>query len=447
MNVNNYPRILIFGQPFNHYSGGGITLTNLFKGWPQNKIAVTATGHVLQKTTTDICRTYYQLGKDEQRWVFPLNLIQRSFPSGLISFDIRDSVSMAASKSYPRQIIVDKLFFPFMHWIGLFHCLSKTSLSPKFKDWLSEYHPEVLYIQVSTREEILFSIQLHDYLKLPTIIHMMDDWPSTISKKSLLRNYWSKKIDGEFRKLLERVDQYLSISNAMSSEYRRRYSKSFEAFHNPIDISKYNHTLITRTNQHETFRVLYIGRIGLANKNSISLFSRAISSYSFDNLNVTLDIFTNNHESRESKKIAGLNNITIRPPVKHEEIPTLLKQYDLLLLPLDFTETGLKFARYSIPTKASEYMISGTPILVFAPEETAISKFCAENNCAYCLTNQSDEDIIKAVKYIVGNNSYRNKISNNAKRIAQKLFDEDNVRKKFQHLIITSIKTENHVYK
>ncbi len=447
MNENDYPRILIFGQPFNLYSGGGITLTNLFKGWPQDKIAVTAIGHVLQKTTTDVCRIYYQLGKGEQRWIFPFNLIQRSFPSGLISFEDQGSNLQPPSRSQPRQIAVERLFFPFVHWIGLFHCLSRISLSPQFKAWLEEYRPEVLYIQVSTREEILFSIKLLDYLKLPAIIHMMDDWPSTISKKGLLRKYWRKKIDREFRQLLDRVDHYLSISNAMSSEYLNRYNKAFEAFHNPIDISKYNHTKIKKINSHETFRVLYIGRIGLANKNSISLFSQAISNYSFGQYSVTLDIFSNNHESRESRKIAGFSNVRICPPVKHEEIPALLRQYDLLLLPLDFTETGLKFAKYSIPTKASEYMISGIPILVFAPEETAISKFCTNYNCAYCLTNQRSEDIINAVKYIVGNDLYRNTISNNAERIAKELFDEDIVRKKFQHLIITSKKAENHVYK
>jgi len=48
-NMNNYPKILIFGQPFNTYSGGGITLTNLFRGWPKDRIAVASTGHVLYK--------------------------------------------------------------------------------------------------------------------------------------------------------------------------------------------------------------------------------------------------------------------------------------------------------------------------------------------------------------------------------------------------------------
>ncbi len=82
-----FPRVLIFGQPFNNFTGGGITLTNLFKGWPKDKIAVTYLGHGLQSVTTDVCDIYYQLGKDEHKWKFPFNLIQRKFPSGLKSFE------------------------------------------------------------------------------------------------------------------------------------------------------------------------------------------------------------------------------------------------------------------------------------------------------------------------------------------------------------------------
>jgi len=28
---------------------------------------------------------------------------------------------------------------------------------------------------------------------VPSVIHIMDDWPSTISKKGIFKNYWEKK--------------------------------------------------------------------------------------------------------------------------------------------------------------------------------------------------------------------------------------------------------------
>lgn len=73
------PKVLIFGQPFNNTHGGGITLSNLFKGWEKDKIAVAATGHLMYNVTTDVCDIYYQLGNKEFKWRFPFNLIQRNF--------------------------------------------------------------------------------------------------------------------------------------------------------------------------------------------------------------------------------------------------------------------------------------------------------------------------------------------------------------------------------
>jgi glycosyltransferase involved in cell wall biosynthesis len=445
--MNNYPKILIFGQPFNNYSGGGITLTNLFKGWPKDKIAVAAIGHLNQFVATDVCDTYYQLGNEEHKWKFPFNLIQRSFPSGLLTFTRQESSTPVIFRANLRHFFVDRIFYPLIHWLGLFHCLSEISMSPRFKNWLAEYKPEILYIQVTTREAVLFSMKLCDYLKIPSVIHNMDDWPSTISKDGLFKDYWNNKIDKEFRQLLDRIDLYLSISHAMSEEYLKRYNKVFTPFHNPIDIQKFNEADNRVESTDGIFRVLYIGRVGVANKNSIFAFAKAVAHFDSDRYKVEFDIYSAEKDTLETKGIDNMRNVRIFSPVKHEMIHMLLKEYDLLFLPLDFNENGFKYAQFSIPTKASEYMISGTPILVFAPKETAISKFCSENECAYCLIEEGDEKISEALHFMIDNAEYRKKVSSKAMRLAAELFDGEKVRREFQQLIINIPKGENYVHK
>ena len=107
------PRVLIFGQPFNRRYGGGITLSNLFSGWEKDKIAVVAGGHTMYSVTTDICNNYYQLGKNEVRWIFPFNLIQRQFRSGRLTFNSStDSIKDAKKKNRIRSFTVNQLFYP-----------------------------------------------------------------------------------------------------------------------------------------------------------------------------------------------------------------------------------------------------------------------------------------------------------------------------------------------
>ena len=433
----SFPKILIFGQPFNNFSGGGITLTNLFKGWPKDKIAVAFIGHGLFNVTTDVCDTYYQLGEEEHKWVFPFNLIQRKFPSGLKSFDSKVVLPINFIQTGIRYKIVNQVFYPFLRWLGLFHLLSRISLSDKFKSWLSVFHPDVLYLQVSTREGLLFAQELNDFLKIPSVIHVMDDWPSTISNKGLLKYYWHKKIDNEFRQLLDHLDLYMSISDRMSDEYKKRYNKKFIPFHNPIEIEHWlpsgKSDFAIDKNQ---VTILYSGRIGdLGIIDSLVEFASAIDFMNSEEVTIRLHIQTPTKKKDILELLQKFNCVVINPFVEYGQLPDIFSKADILLLANDFSSQGVDYLKLSMPTKASEYMISGTPVLVYAAEETAVSKFFSQNECGYCVTSQGTQEIIKAIQFMIDNREFRQQISKNAVLIAREKFDAFKVRNEFQGLL------------
>jgi glycosyltransferase involved in cell wall biosynthesis len=443
---NNIPKILIFGPPFNSFSGGGITLTNLFKGWPKDKIAVTSTGHVLFKVSTDVCNTYYLLGKDEQRWIFPLNLLQRTFPSGPMIFEkeekpIHQPVIGGKIKISLRQVLVDKIFYPLTHWLGLFHSLSSICLSENFKKWISEYKPNILYLQVSSREDIEFSLKLTDYLSIPTVIHMMDDWPSTISKSGLFVNYWSKKIDKELKVLLDRMDLFLSISSPMSSEYNKRYNKNFLAFHNPVELDTW--TPYCKTNfklEADHVRILYSGRIGIGITESLIEIATVIDAINKSWGKIKLYIQSPSSDIEVRRRLQNFDCIVLNPVVEYSKLPYIFSQADLLVIANDFDKEGIDFLRYSMPTKVTEYMASGTPVLVYAPYETAVSRFFEEYGCGCCVTEQDPEKLNKALELMISSEEYRKQLSQKAVSLAKDLFDADKVKNEFQQLLINLIK-------
>ncbi|MRS02589.1 glycosyltransferase [bacterium] len=428
------PRVLVYGQPFNRSHGGGITLSNLFTGWDKKSIAVAAMGHLMYNITTDICNNYYQLGNEEFRWKFPFYLLQRRFSSGVLDVKESKSSPLSPTKSGLRSLLVNRVFYPALEWIGVFHSAKVLKMSERFQKWLSDFQPEVLYMQVSTRETVLFATALTDYLNIPSVIHFMDDWPSTLSSMGLLKSHWRKRIDRELKVLLDKVDVHLSISEAMAAEYRTRYNKMFSPFHNPIVISKYLSKPKIRV-INGVFRILYLGRIGTANMVSIKSFSFTISKLEFKEIKVTLDVYTPDSNTAGSLALAKLRNVSIQPPIANELVPDLLTEFDLLLLPLDFAEKGLKYARFSIPTKLSEYMISGTPILVYSPKESAVSIFCQMHECALCVNDESEDALAEAILFLISNAEYREKISENAVRVATDLFDADVVRPRFHDML------------
>ena len=434
--TKSYPRVLIFSQTFNKISGGGITLTNLFFGYPRENIAVLTYPFMLLHASFESCINYYQLGREEYFWSFPLNYIKKKFNSGPVQIEKKNS-RITANQPYLRNRIATNILSPFLRWSGLTHCVSRIKISDRLKKWLEEYKPEVLYLQISNRESILYSLELIEYLKIPAAIHMMDDWPMTVSSRGPFRKYWHNRIDREFRELLAKTTSYLSISDAMSEEYLNRYGKQFKAFHNPVDPSWFNEDPVTNESDKRYFRVLYLGRIGIANESSLLAFSEFISNYIYQDCIVEFDVYTKDIDSKIARRIGNLKGVRINLPVNHEDVPSLMTRYQLLLLPLDFTRSGLKFSRLSMPSKTSEYMLSGTPIMVMAPAESAVSKFCTYNKCAHCISSDKLEDLTKTMNFLIENDDYRKDLASGAKRLANQLFNRRKVTRDFRDFLVT----------
>jgi glycosyltransferase involved in cell wall biosynthesis len=436
--MRHYPRILILGQPFNNITGGGITLTNLFRGWPQEQIAVAATGHLLYFAEIDICNTYYQLGEDEHRWIFPFSILQRSFPSGLKSFEKRDIVPQNRNISSLRYEFVNHVFYPFLSWLGLYHCTSRIILSERFRNWLDSYKPDMLYLQISSRETILFALQLVEYLNIPSAIHIMDDWLSTISNRGVLNKYWAKRINREFQILLDRIDVHLSISDAMSEAYEIRYNKRFIAFHNPIDLTAWMpHSKSDFKLDISNIEILYSGRIGIGIAKSLIEVASAIDKLNNGSNCIKLKIQTPTEEEAVLNMLRKFSCTVINPIVAYSELPVIFSGADILLLANDFDEQGISYLKLSMPTKASEYMISGTPIFVYAPSESAVFKAICQNECGYCLSKQGEEGIINAIRFLISDEVFRKKISRNAVVYARRSFDAEKVRSNFQNILIS----------
>ena len=273
--MTEYSRILISGQYFHTRSGGGITISNLFSGWDKDKIAATAS--FISNPSFEICENYYQIGEKELKLRFPFNLKKRSnlSSSGRVIYvenPIGNMELQLAGKSFFRKIY-DKFLFA----SGLIHYRSTFQQSPEFITWVRSINPEIIYSQLSSLEEIRIVTALHKELKLPLAIHIMDDWPNTISTRYFPRVIWNKIIQKEFKYLLSRANVLLSISESMSEEYIKRYGLKFIPFHNPITIEKWLPFSKANWEIEGIFKILYSGRIGRANGKAIIFMANIIN--------------------------------------------------------------------------------------------------------------------------------------------------------------------------
>lgn len=434
------PKVLIIGVPFNNNTGGGITVSNLFKGWDKTKLAVACPGVLISSNIdTEICDKYYQIGFGEQKWFFPFNLLQRKYISGPIQFTKKSNEELSIKKSKLREKIIMNFLFPLLHYTGLIHIISKINLSVDFCNWLNDYNPDIIYYQTATRNGILFCLSLQSYLKKPLVFHMMDDWPSVITDKGFLKKYWRRKIDREFRILLDRATILMSISDEMAQEYKIRYNKEFITFHNSINMDFWKKYQKSNYELRKNITILYAGRIGLGINTSLELIAKAIERVNSE-LNISIKFIL--QTQTKPLWINNFKSVSHIDFVPYNELPKVFSEADFLLLPYDFSPKSIKFIQYSMPTKAPEYMVSGTPIIIFAPETTAIARNARKNGWAKVVSRNNIEVISEAIKHLIESKELRKKIATNAITMSEEKYNSNIVANQFQKVIYSTVKLQ-----
>ena len=82
-------------------------------------------------------------------------------------------------------------------------------------------------------------------------------------------------------------------------------------------------------------------------------------------------------------------------------VPHLLAQSDLLLLPYNFDARSARYIRLSLPTKAPAYMISGTPVLVYAPADVATARYATREEWAYVVSEQGQQAVAQGLGHLM----------------------------------------------
>lgn len=426
---SDFPKVLIIGQYFDVRPGNRVTMTNLFRGWDKEKIACAAED--MAAPDFNICDKYYQIGDLERRRNFPFNMVpkQKSIKSGLLKVKIKQSnpIPLHIDKSNLR-----KKYENFLDSTGLIHYKSRYVVSEEFIKWVKEFSPDCIYSQLSNLELILFVNAIHKATGIPVAVHIMDDWPSTISKKGAFQSFWYKKIDKNFRKLLSNTTIFMSICEAMSKEYLSRYGHTFLPFHNPIDSTFWGKYQKQNYELSENPTILYAGRIGVGVEKSLELIGQAVDKLNnTSHTKIKFIIKTNLKPSWITK----FSCVEFQEMESHDKMPKIFSNADFLILPFDFSNESTRFTKYSMPTKATEYMISGTPIIIFAPEETALVDYAKTYNIASIVTEENPNILAEEIMKLINSIDKRIEISQNSKEIALTKHDAKIVTQSFKELL------------
>ena len=437
--IARLPRVLIVGYNFDLVTGGGITLTNLFKGWPRERLAV-ADFHACEVDPAP-CSRQYLLGSEERRWTWPVSLVAPKGGQPSIA-DPVPGPRMTSKTSSPTDgpskgpfPISRRVAAAGVRIVGGAEVVKSLSCSPRLLEWAKNVRPDLIYTQLASLGMIRLVTQLAERLELPIALHIMDDWPSTIYDRGLLGARFRAETDRAFRAIVARAAATMAISERMADVYRTRYGRQWDVFHNPVDIGKWAPTRRRDWSLRGTFRLIYAGRVGQGIESSLVDICLAVAGLKRAGLDVHLDIFTPSRAASGALSLASHDGVSVHPALEDDVMPETLASADLLVLPYDFAGKAAAFACLSYPTKAPAYMATGVPVLVYAPHEHALAVDAREKRWALTVSTPGVDEVATAIRRLACNEDLRKRFAQSAVATCESLHDARAVRQRFRSVL------------
>lgn len=438
-----YPRLLIINNySFNEYKGGGITLKNLFNGWPKEKLAIAHMSN--SKPMYTVCDKYFKIGYNEYHYIFPINKISKeprsriNGPYSLKDFDlINDSkINLESQVHTPTTNLIKRSFLTLIENAGIREFVHPLVMSKSLREWILEFNPEVIYCQPENISFINLVIKAYNLTGAKIVVHVMDDWPYLIYKDKKLKHVLRTIVRRKFQKLLKISSLRLGISRAMAEEFVDRYKLDFKYFHNPINISTTTDLEKVVKTETNSYLVVYSGRIGwTASHDSIIEFCKCIEVLRKEGLDIRFNIYTDLANKENDFTKFQFDGSYLLPALKDTNFITKLLEADLLLYPVDFDRRSIEFIRLSFPTKLPSYLISGIPVFCYGPSEVYSIRFMSENNLGFLCNEQKLEVLKQAVINALSDSNAREEFSNRAVLYAKNNFDLHQVTTSFHKAI------------
>jgi glycosyltransferase involved in cell wall biosynthesis len=250
-------------------------------------------------------------------------------------------------------------------------------------------------------------------LKLPFFPYMLDVWTELLRADS---------VSGQFARkwepiILKQSSGVMCVTEAMQQHYQDKYG-----------ISSF---LLPHTIAEKDFQRAPTGIVQPKLENPTVLFVGTVSPvYNQDSLRVLVaacELLPKDYRlmfcpSRNEDPLKELGISSSRVQVRYvtrEEVKRLQSEAHVLIAPLSHDNCSRDEVRMIFSTKLLEYLVSGRPIIVFAPEESYHIASVRKEGWGYPVTRNSPEALAEAIVKVVENRALAEQLVAGALREAR----------------------------
>lgn len=356
---------------------------------------------------------------------YPNMEIHEEYKKGKIKEEVIDEILVHRSKIYvsTSKLIVKRLLNYFSFVITSYFRGRKL---PDFDFLMVESPP--LFLGYS-------AMSLAKKINAKLIFNVSDLWPESAEKLDLVTNKRLLKLAYNLEaKCYQSADLITGQTQGIVSDILTRFpNKKVVWLPNGVDLSFYNSNMIRENG----FRIkngfaddqklfFYGGVIGYAQGLEIILNSaKAFLSNSKVQF-IIQGVGPELERLLELKKTFQVHNVHFLPPVSKTEMPSVLKEIDVAIIPLK----KLDLFMGAIPSKIFETLAMKIPILLGVDGE-ARAHFVDHAKAALFIEPENSEMLVEKIQFLLDNPAIALEMGENGREYAIKTFNRDLIAEKF----------------
>jgi hypothetical protein len=400
----HFPKVAVVSEVSPSASNSAsLTIAGLFSDWPKDRLfPVFATGEFDDTFAPQYLRLHPWF------WNFPAALL-RKLPRAIVvrSREIPGNVSRQSDGKEESP-------FP-----GLREIRALCEVFPQLQtratlNFLADVGVEVIYSPLgSIRIANLVSV-VSRRLKIPTVPHFFDDWPSTLYSRGLLATLPRRMLKVQLQSVLAVSPIGLGIGPEMANDFQTRFKRPFQWLMRPL--SPDDCTFASAT-CHAEFDLVYVG--GLHLNRWKALIDIAIAA---DQIGASLAIFSPKTDLRDfGTGLRRFRNVALSSVDPENVVPTLQRGGVAIHVESRGREVS-RFTRLSVSTKLPQCLASGRPILAYGPAHLASMRLVERSQAGIVV--DTSERLASVISNLLNDSALRMKLSKNGQSYANSHFSQ-----------------------
>jgi glycosyltransferase involved in cell wall biosynthesis len=264
----------------------------------------------------------------------------------------------------------------------------------------------------------------HHITGAPLVIYELDEWRASLSGAGMAARLLEALLHGP---MIRSAKTVWVMSEPLASDLAERFGVPARVMPHSVDLDSFRRSVEDVESEGE-FRLLYTGAVYRAQADALATVARAL-----DQVAIPCRLVLYTHESPATLASFGITGrrISVERPVRPQEVPVLLAQADVLLLPFSFDPATRDIVSTSLPTKTADYLAAGVPILVHAPCYATTSRMAVEEGWGLSVTEASTAAVAKAIEALATDAELRRRLAKRARLVAAERHDLKKRRREF----------------